>query len=434
MTRILIVDSDELLLELLSVSLNNAGYDTAGAANGAIALSEMRREKPDLIVTEQMMPSLSGFEMLIEMRADPALSLIPVIFLSQRYTAADVKTAKALGAVDYTAKPFCPHMLRETIEHALNERKKVDLKSLKVTIFGAAMAAAAIPGAANAQTLPSVLPINFTLTDTQIGSTEVPGITLPGTEPAIPPFEEEPAETNDNAVRNHNWIAALSRTHSQISAEGRPERNWQDTMVTLVHRPSDRVALTAEVEHSKRFGLTDVFLQARADFRIGKRAGGYLGLTATPNADFKEKFGVRAGASGGVAPGVELGIDTRYGEFEDGPKLSATPTVTYTTLEERLSFTAGYINLWDIDRGERYDGWSGRVRGKPVEDFTITAGMAQYPDVETGVTRTVTSRYGALTWDASDQIAITGSYSNDDYNGAFDRTSINLSIVFRFGG
>ena len=109
--RILVADDDELLVSLLEHRLSSKGFDVIAAADGVAALESVRANCPDLVVLDAMMPALSGFAVLSQIKADAALRDIPVIMLSALNSQADIVSALDKGAADYLVKPFLPEEL-----------------------------------------------------------------------------------------------------------------------------------------------------------------------------------------------------------------------------------------------------------------------------------------------------------------------------------
>lgn len=105
-STILVADDDELLLALLTHRLSARGYQVQTAQNGQDALDLARAKRPDAIVLDAMMPVLDGFAALQQLKADPALSTIPVIMLTALKGESDVVAALDAGAADYLVKPF----------------------------------------------------------------------------------------------------------------------------------------------------------------------------------------------------------------------------------------------------------------------------------------------------------------------------------------
>lgn len=102
--RILLVDDEENILELLSVSLRFQGFEVATARTGAEGVDRARAFRPDALILDVMMPGMDGMGLLKRLRADGCDA--PVLFLTARDAVADKVTGLSLGADDYVTKPF----------------------------------------------------------------------------------------------------------------------------------------------------------------------------------------------------------------------------------------------------------------------------------------------------------------------------------------
>ncbi len=102
--RLLVVDDEPNIRELLSASLRYAGFDVATAADGQQALTAARADRPDLLVLDVMMPGLDGFEVVSRLRSEGVQC--PVLFLTARDSTGDKVTGLTLGGDDYVTKPF----------------------------------------------------------------------------------------------------------------------------------------------------------------------------------------------------------------------------------------------------------------------------------------------------------------------------------------
>jgi two-component system OmpR family response regulator len=102
--RVLVVDDEPNIVELLSTSLRFVGFDVATAADGVQALDVARSFRPDLLVLDVMMPGMDGFGLLRRLRDDGVRS--PVLFLTARDSVEDKITGLTLGGDDYVTKPF----------------------------------------------------------------------------------------------------------------------------------------------------------------------------------------------------------------------------------------------------------------------------------------------------------------------------------------
>ncbi|MFG3614491.1 response regulator transcription factor [Nocardia sp. NPDC047654] len=102
--RVLIVDDEPMIIELLAVSLRFQGFEVAAALSGTEALDRVRGFRPDALIVDVMMPGMDGFGMLRRLRADGVTA--PVLFLTARDDVDDKLTGLTLGADDYVTKPF----------------------------------------------------------------------------------------------------------------------------------------------------------------------------------------------------------------------------------------------------------------------------------------------------------------------------------------
>lgn len=102
--RILVVDDEQDLCEILLYNLRAAGYEAEAAYSGEMALTMVRGY--DLLILDVMMPGISGFEVARRLKGDAQTSLIPIIFLTAKDTEDDTLEGFGLGADDYVTKPF----------------------------------------------------------------------------------------------------------------------------------------------------------------------------------------------------------------------------------------------------------------------------------------------------------------------------------------
>jgi DNA-binding response OmpR family regulator len=133
--RILVVDDEPDLLELIDVNLRGAGYEVMVASNGKDGLRMARGAIPDLIVLDVMLPELGGLEVCKSLRREPATGGIPILMLTARATEIDRVLGLELGADDYVTKPFSTRELVLRVKNLL--RRKVTDESADANIqFG----------------------------------------------------------------------------------------------------------------------------------------------------------------------------------------------------------------------------------------------------------------------------------------------------------
>ena len=108
MNRILVVDDDHEIVRLLRAYLEKAGYSVLTAFDGETALHTLRREHPDLLVLDLMLPDRDGWDLTRLIRADASLAETPIIMLTARVEDSDKIIGLEIGADDYITKPFNP--------------------------------------------------------------------------------------------------------------------------------------------------------------------------------------------------------------------------------------------------------------------------------------------------------------------------------------
>lgn len=132
--KILIVDDEANIRELIGFNLKNEGYTIVTAGDGITALKVIREEKPELILLDLMLPGLNGFEVCKEVRKDRELSSTPIIILSAKDAEFDKVLGLELGADDYITKPFSVRELVARVK-AVIRRTGPAAESKSVTFF-----------------------------------------------------------------------------------------------------------------------------------------------------------------------------------------------------------------------------------------------------------------------------------------------------------
>lgn len=117
--KILVVDDEEDILELVKHTLSKEGYEITGAHTGEKALSFAIEKSFDMIVLDLMLPGLDGLEVAKRLKGHPDTRHIPIIMLTAKGEEADVVTGLELGADDYITKPFSPRVLLARIKAVL---------------------------------------------------------------------------------------------------------------------------------------------------------------------------------------------------------------------------------------------------------------------------------------------------------------------------
>lgn len=120
--RILAVEDEEDILELVRYNLTREGYSVITASSGEQALKTARAELPDLIVLDLLLPGLDGLEVTRLLKRDPATENIPIVMLTAKGEESDIVAGLELGADDYITKPFSPKVLVARIRAVLRRR------------------------------------------------------------------------------------------------------------------------------------------------------------------------------------------------------------------------------------------------------------------------------------------------------------------------
>jgi DNA-binding response OmpR family regulator len=123
--RILVVDDDHSIVKVLTAYLEQSGCQVFPAYDGEMALHVLRRERPDLVILDLMMPKRDGWDVTRLVRADPSLAATPIILLTARVEDTDKIVGLELGADDYITKPFNPREVAARVK-ALLRRVRLD--------------------------------------------------------------------------------------------------------------------------------------------------------------------------------------------------------------------------------------------------------------------------------------------------------------------
>ncbi|MDD4062391.1 MAG: response regulator [Candidatus Pacebacteria bacterium] len=122
--KILVVEDDKFLRELITQKLAREGYDVVGAVDGEDGVVKVKENKPDIVLLDLILPGIDGFEVLAKIKEDEELSDIPVIILSNLGQRDDVDRGIKLGATDFLIKAhFTPSEIIEKIEAVMKDKK-----------------------------------------------------------------------------------------------------------------------------------------------------------------------------------------------------------------------------------------------------------------------------------------------------------------------
>ncbi|MBN6190194.1 MULTISPECIES: MtrAB system response regulator MtrA [Microbacterium] len=128
-SRILVVDDDTALAEMIGIVLRTEGFEPVFCADGARAVDEWRAQRPDLVLLDLMLPGMDGIEICTRIRAE---SGVPIIMLTARSDTADVVRGLEVGADDYMVKPFNPKELVARIRTRLRPTPQTTSEQLRI--------------------------------------------------------------------------------------------------------------------------------------------------------------------------------------------------------------------------------------------------------------------------------------------------------------
>jgi len=117
---ILVVDDDPVILQLLQVNFEMEGFNVITAADGQQGVERTRADRPDVVVSDVMMPRMTGIELVAELKGDPDTADIPILLLTAKAQQADIGAGMDAGADDYVTKPFEPLDLVDRVNRLLS--------------------------------------------------------------------------------------------------------------------------------------------------------------------------------------------------------------------------------------------------------------------------------------------------------------------------
>lgn len=122
--RILCIEDEPEMIDLIRLILGRRGFDVIGAAGGKEGLEAVRQQLPDLVLLDLMMPDMDGWEVYQQMKADESTRQIPVIVVTAKAQSIDKVLGLHIAKVDdYIAKPFSPQELLNSVEKILGQKK-----------------------------------------------------------------------------------------------------------------------------------------------------------------------------------------------------------------------------------------------------------------------------------------------------------------------
>ena len=119
--KVLVCDDEPYIVESVSYVVRKAGYEVVVAEDGLEALNAVKREKPDLVFLDIMMPKVSGYEVCRQLKEDPTTKSAYVVMLTARGQEEDERRALEMGADEFMTKPFSPRKMRAKLDEILGQ-------------------------------------------------------------------------------------------------------------------------------------------------------------------------------------------------------------------------------------------------------------------------------------------------------------------------
>ncbi len=157
--KILVVDDERDLCELVAMNLQRNGYEVITAHDGPTGLDLARKQKPDCLVLDVMMPGLSGRDVTNALRADPETVSMPIIMLTAKTDETDIIVGLSLGADDYVTKPFSMKVLMARVGAVLRRKASAEPAQAMLT------AGPVVIDQAKHEVMVSGRPVNLTPTE-----------------------------------------------------------------------------------------------------------------------------------------------------------------------------------------------------------------------------------------------------------------------------
>lgn len=126
--KVLVIDDSRLTIALIKKALSKSSYTVVGATSGEEGITEAKKEKPDLIILDVVMPGINGFETCRKLKQDPDTKSVPVLLLTVKDTLGDIQEGVLSMADYYMTKPFKEDMLMKHIERIISESEEKNRK------------------------------------------------------------------------------------------------------------------------------------------------------------------------------------------------------------------------------------------------------------------------------------------------------------------
>ena len=227
------------------------------------------------------------------------------------------------------------------------------------------------------------------------------------------------------------WALDFDASYAAVE-DSRPD--WKEGALQLRYTPNADFAVAGRIQTSRRFGLTDTYLEAVGERAIGERVRAYALLGGTADADFRPRWQAGIGGSVRVTDGpfpTVLTLDLRHAEFATGDVQSVNPGIEQYVLGGRAWLTARWINTFAED-DRHLSGYL--LRGDVLlnDGLRVFAGYSNAPDTSEGVVVDTRGYFGGLSVDLTPGVTARLSAAVEKSDTAADRTQVALGLGWRF--
>jgi YaiO family outer membrane protein len=224
---------------------------------------------------------------------------------------------------------------------------------------------------------------------------------------------------------------AIAESLSRVDISGGRDRTWSTTTLSVFGKVAAETTLSLQAEREDRQTAIDTRLEARIDQRFGGGISGHLAIAGTPNADFRERFGIAAGIEATLTSRLTLVADVRHADYGSATVTAFEPGFRFTLPAAGTSLSARMINLWD-ETGTHRSGVTGRLDKEFASGVTLYAGAATYPDTEAGVTRQVAAAFAGGAFPVSARVTLRAGVDYERRRTSYTRKGASLGLQFKF--
>ena len=207
-------------------------------------------------------------------------------------------------------------------------------------------------------------------------------------------------------------------------------RTWTETALAGDVGIGRGATLTGEVEHLDRGRVSDTRGALRIDAAVSPALSAYLGASATPDADFRERWAVRGGGEARLGATLTATLDARYADYGGFHIVAIEPGLRIETRDARFAAALRSINLID-DAGALRTGAGARIEAAASSRVRLFAGGARYSDAEAGVVRRVDSLFAGADVTLTDALTLRVTVDHDRRVSTYSRSGVAVGLRWR---